>query len=83
MPEKTTKISLNVPDKILEKLDKLAEKAEIDRTKLIVNILNETSETLEMCGKVGIYQFAILLRNLSEKMQEWAQTVKEKRVDPL
>ena len=77
------KISLNVPTELLNRIDQLAESADIDRTKLIVNILDEVTQTLMTTKKVGIYQFSILMRDLGEKMKEWAKKVKEKKVEPL
>jgi metal-responsive CopG/Arc/MetJ family transcriptional regulator len=77
------KISLNIPVEVLNRVDRLAEMADIDRSKLIVNIIDETSRTLEDCGKVGVYQLAVLMRNLSGKMNEWAEQLKKKKVDLL
>jgi metal-responsive CopG/Arc/MetJ family transcriptional regulator len=75
------KISLNIPVDILNRVDRLAEMADIDRSKLIVNIIDETSKTLDSCGKVGVYQLAVIMRNLGDKMNEWAKSVKKKKVD--
>ncbi len=77
------KISLNVPDEILDRIDELAKLADMDRTRLVVNILDETTKTLVACRKVGVYQFGILLRDLGDKMDEWAKKVKAKKVEPL
>jgi hypothetical protein len=78
-----TKISFYIPVEVNERIDRLAQKAEIDKTKLLVNLIDEGSKTLDACGKVGILQFAILMRNLSEKMEEWAKMVHKKKVEPL
>ncbi len=77
------KISLNIPVEIVERLDNLAEMAGMDRSRLIVNLIDETSKTLDACGKVGVYQLAILMRNMGEKMDEWAKNIKKKKVDLL
>ena len=79
----TKKISLNVPVDILDRIDLLAKKAEMDRTRLMVNMLDECSKTLIATNKVGIYQFSILMRDLGEKMSGWAKKIKAKKVDPL
>ncbi len=78
-----TKISLNVPNDVHERIVKLADLADIDKTKLMVNILDETTKTLLSCKKVGILQFTILMRDLGEKMKEWAENVKKKKIEPL
>ena len=77
---KKQKISLNVPIDILERIDRLAEKAEMDRTRLMVNLIDETSKTLETCGKVGVLQLGIIMRDFSEKMKEWADKVRQKKI---
>ena len=79
----TKKISLNIPVDIINRIDLLAEKAEMDRTRLMVNMLDECSKTLIATNKVGIYQFSILMRDLGEKMSTWAKRIKDKKVDPL
>ena len=77
------KISLNVPEDVLKRIDNLAERADMGRTRLMVNILDETSKTLMATQKVGIYQFSILMRDFGEKMMDWAKKVKEKKVESL
>lgn len=77
------KVSFWIPKDILERLDKIAKIADIDRTKLILNMLDEFSKTLDACGKVGILQLSVLIRNCGEKMNEWAKNVKKKKVEPL
>ena len=77
------KISFWVPKDILERLDRIAKIADVDRTKLILNMLDEFSKTLDASGKVGILQLSILIRNCGEKMNEWAKNVKKKKVEPL
>ena len=77
------KISLNIPEEILSRIDELASAADMDRTRMVVNILDETTKTLMASKKVGVYQFSILMRDLGEKMGEWANKVKGKKVDPL
>lgn len=77
------KISFNIPIVINDRLEKLAQEAEIDKTRLMINILDQASQSLEATGKVGVLQFALLIRNLGEQLQKWAKTVKAKKVEPL
>ena len=79
----TTRISFIITNDVLDRLDKLAKKADIDRTKLMINILDECSKSLMASEKIGLLQFAVLIRSLSEKMQEWAKMVKKKKIEPL
>ena len=66
-----------------ERLDRLAKKADLTKAQLVSNIVNEVSKDLEMCEKVGVYQFGVLLRNMSEALSEWSEKIKMKKVDPL
>ncbi|MFZ5562867.1 MAG: hypothetical protein ACOZBW_02370 [Thermodesulfobacteriota bacterium] len=80
--ESATKISFNVPDEILERIDRLAEQAQIDRTRLIINILDETSKTLEFTGKVGLFQVSLLIRDMNDFIKEtWAKSIKAKKIE--
>lgn len=74
---------MNIPKDVLDRIDGLAQKAEIDRTRLMVNMIDEFSKTLVACQKVGVLQFALLMRNISEQMGDWAKKVKSKKVEPL
>lgn len=72
----TKQISIRVPDELLERIDKIAELADMDRSRLITNILDESTKTLMATKKVGVLQFSLLLRSLSEMMKEWAKKMK-------
>ena len=76
---KTKKISIDIPVETLKKMDLLAELADMPRQKLIANILEVNAETLMDCKKVGILHLAVLLRDLSETMKEWAREMREKK----
>ena len=71
------KISLNVPVEGLERLDKLAETADMDRSRLIVNMLDEFSKTLMATRRVGLLQLSVLIRDAGETLKEWAKKVSE------
>jgi uncharacterized secreted protein with C-terminal beta-propeller domain len=77
------KITFSCPPEVAERIDRLAKKADLTRSKLILNIVDEMSKTLEFTGKVGILQFALLLRNASDNLMQWAKNVKTKKVEPL
>jgi metal-responsive CopG/Arc/MetJ family transcriptional regulator len=72
-------ISLRIPKEILKRLDEIAELADMDRSRLIVNILDEGSKTLEATKRVGILQFSVLLRNMGDWMDKWAKNMREKK----
>ena len=75
-------ISLRIEKEVLDRLDEIAKLADIDRSKLITNILDEGSKTLMQTKKVGLLQFSILMRDMEEKMSEWAKNIRNKnRID--
>ncbi len=73
------KVSFDIPLDVLERLDKIAEVAEIDRAKLIVNILDETSKSMITVNKLGILHFSVIIRDMGEKMKEWADGLTKKK----
>ncbi len=76
-------ITFRCPKEVSERLDKLAQKADMPRSRLILNIVDEISKTLELTGKVGILQFGLLIRDLMETHKKWIKKVKAKKVEPL
>ena len=75
----TTQISVRLPDEVLERLDTIENLADVDRSRLITNILDEVSKTLISTKKVRLLQLSLLLRGLKEKMNEWAKEMRERK----
>lgn len=75
------KISLWVDSEVLERIDDLAKMGGITRTKLMNNMLDETSKTLRACGKVGILQVSLLIRDMGENLSDWAVRLRGKKID--
>ena len=76
-----TKISFYIPTEVLERVDRLAKMAEMDRTRMMVNMIDEFSKSLDTCGKVGILQLGVIMRNFNDRMGRWARELKEKKID--
>jgi hypothetical protein len=77
-------ISLRIPSEILNRLDEIADLADMDRTRLIINILDECSKSMMATKKIGVLQFSILMRDMSDSMKEWANKIKRiTRIDEL
>lgn len=60
-------------------LDKLAQKTDISRNKLVNNLLKMTSKELLLSGKVGILQFGLLIRDMRDALILWATRVKKNK----
>jgi len=76
-----TKVNFWIPTEVYKRLEKIAKQADIDKTRLMVNILDEVSKSMEASGKVGLLQFSVLMRNLGEKMNDWAKGIKAIKFD--
>lgn len=72
-------ISLRIPEDTLQRLDELAKLADIDRSKLIINILGEVSKSMIASKKVGVLQFSLLLRDMGEWLDKWVTSIKKKK----
>lgn len=75
MAAKTTKknVTIWMEPEWIERIDRLAEKAEITRSQLIVNIVKMNVEELELVDKVGIFTFSKVLRDLREGIRCWSE----------
>ena len=58
----TKQISIRLPDEVIERLDTIANLADMDRSRLIINVLDEVSKTFISTKKVGLLQFSLLHR---------------------
>lgn len=61
-------LSAKISIETLEILDRLAQRADISRSKLIHNIIETTIDEMDMGRRIGFFQMAILIRNFSEKV---------------
>ena len=75
---KFRKITFHCPEDVAVRLDWLAEKADIPRSKLILNMVEVCVGYAEKTEKVGILQMSLLLRDAGEKLKEVAKKWREK-----
>jgi hypothetical protein len=71
------RVTIWLPEALIARADKLAEKAEMERGKLLRNIIEVGVETLEDTQKVGLLQVSLLLRDMSESLKGWVESVKK------
>ena len=76
---KGRKITFHCPDDVAERLDKLAEKGDIPRSKLVLNMVEVSLDFLESTQKVGILHIAILFRDAGVKLKELSKKWKDKK----
>ena len=58
------------PESVLDRVDRLAARGEISRSRLVRNLTTIGLENLETCEKFGILQTAIVLRDFSVWFKE-------------
>jgi hypothetical protein len=73
------KITFHCPDEIAERLDNLAEKGDIPRSKLVLNLVEIGIDFLEATHKVGILHLALLFRDAGDKLKEVSKKWRDKK----
>ena len=63
---------------LMERIDKLAEKADITRSKLVTNMIEVSVETLEKSQKVGLLQLSLIMRDMEDwLLSKWVTHIKK------
>ena len=75
---KGRKITFHCPENIAERLDRISEKSDIPRSKLVLNMVEIMLDFAELTQKVGVLQMSILFRDAGAKLKEVAHKWREK-----
>lgn len=75
---KGRKITFHCPDDIAERLDRMAAKGDIPRSKLVLNMVEIMLDFAEATQKVGILQMSLLFRDAGSKLKELANKWRER-----
>ena len=59
---------------VLDRIDRLALKGDISRSRLIRNLSVIGVEYLEACEKFGILQTALILRDFKRRVKNWSES---------
>lgn len=70
-------ISLWLEGDLVARVDALAEKAGVSRSKILANMIAMNVKSLERADSVGILSMAILIRDLEEGLKGWVRQAKE------
>jgi hypothetical protein len=73
------KITFDCPEDLAERIDNLAEKGGIPRSKLVLNMVEVSVDFLESTKKVGILHIAILFRDAGVMLKELSKKWKDKK----
>jgi hypothetical protein len=81
--ETKKRAQLRVDPEILERIDALAVKADMTRTRLIENILRECAASLELSQRIGLFQTSLIIRDMGQTLTEWAKGLRTKKPEAL
>lgn len=70
-------VGLWLEEDLIVRVDALAEKAGITRSKFLANMVEVNVKSLERADSVGILSMAILIRDLEEGLKGWVRQAKE------
>ncbi|SPF38533.1 hypothetical protein SBDP1_200017 [Syntrophobacter sp. SbD1] len=76
VPPDSRRVTIWLSEDLISRADKLAERAEIDRGRLLRNIIEVGVDGLEKTGKVGILQISLLLRDMGDAIGQWVESIK-------
>lgn len=81
MEEKITengrRVSLWLSNETIEKIDRLAKKADIERGRLLRNLIDVNIRSLERSEKIGIFHLALVMRSMQENLNAWVDSMSE------
>ena len=77
---KSQKITFHCSTEVADRLERMAAKADIARSKLVANFVETMLDYLEMTEKVGLFQLTIMIRDAEEKLAAVAKKWKEKKI---
>lgn len=60
---------------LVERVDGLAQRADLSQGRMVENMLEVMTETLEASERVGVFQLSLLLRDLRQGMKGWVDSV--------
>ena len=64
-------VSVWLNESVIERTDRLAERADLSRSKFLGQLMDCVTKEFELCTKLGIVQFSKLLDDFREAVKEW------------
>ena len=74
--DKIKKIVVYCPVDLLERVDRIAMKGGLNRSKLVLNMVTAMIEYFELCESFGLVDVILLIKGGSEKLKEWVRKSK-------
>jgi hypothetical protein len=63
-------------EELVVRLDSLAEKAGITRSKLVYNMVEMSTKSLERADSFGVLNFALLMRDWEDNLRAWVRLIR-------
>lgn len=70
------RVTVWLPEELITRTDRLAEKAEMERSRLLRNLIEVGIESLEQSEKVGLLQFSLIMRDMENALKDWVEELK-------
>ncbi|MBN2179037.1 MAG: ribbon-helix-helix protein, CopG family [Deltaproteobacteria bacterium] len=74
-----TTVAFRCPKDLADRLEKMAEKGDIPRSKLILNMVETMLGYLEVTEKVGVLHLAMLIRDAGDNLKDVAKKWRKKQ----
>lgn len=74
-----TTVAFRCPKDVAERLERMAEKGDIPRSKLILNMVETMLNYLEVTEKVGVLHLAMLIRDAGDNLKNVAKKWRKKQ----
>jgi hypothetical protein len=72
-------VSLRLPEDVYNRIEELSKICDVDKTRLMVNMLDEFSKTIKASKWIGVLQISLLIRDAGEKLKEWVEEANKKK----
>jgi len=76
-------VSFRCSTELFERINRMSEKGEISRARLIENLCEMSIGSLEACEKVGLLQLSLLFRDMQKCLKEWSSDMKGEKQIPI
>jgi hypothetical protein len=74
--DKIKKIVVYCPVDLFERVDRIAAKGGLTRSKLVLNMIGAMVDYFELCESFGLVDVILLIKGGGEKLKEWVRKTK-------
>jgi len=67
------RITVWLPEDLIARADRLAAKGEMERGRLLRNLIEVGIDSLETSEKVGLLQLSLIIRDMGDALKKWGE----------